>query len=158
MAKAKYPLAALLTVRGQATAAGKQQLAERMRAEAARRAEQELAAARLLAHDEAAARVATDHQRELRAGMLRAGDLALRAGELYVEQQVRSERALMAETAAARETEAQRESAAAQAWLAELRAAEEVVRLDQERFELKREQVQVAREEEAAEEAWRKRT
>ena len=157
MVKAKYPLAALLTVRAQATSESKLKLAQRIRDEAARRAEQVEATARLRTQEASAQRAHQAHQCELHAGILRAGDLALRAGAVYVEQKVHDAHLFEVDAAAEREATARRESAIEQARLAGLRAAEEVVRLDQERFELQVKKVQYAREEEAAEEAWRKR-
>jgi hypothetical protein len=158
MAKAKYPLAALLTVRENATTAGKEQLAAKLREERARAAEREQAEAQLRAHEQAAQAAEHAHQRELRTGELRVSDLALRAGEVYAVAQVLAAHSERAASAAELQQSAEREAALAQGRLAGLRAEEEVVRLDRERFTRKHEQAQLAREEEAAEEAWRKRT
>lgn len=157
MAAKKYPLEPLVALREQASRAKTEELARNLRELAQREAEAEHAR-------RATAQMAKrqDDERagfvgELQRGELRAADMMQASNYAFVEAQ-----RLGALDAAAREAERVQQMAetcavAARNTLAETRAAEEVVLRDRERFTREQAKAAQAREEEAAEEAWRKK-
>jgi chromosome segregation ATPase len=155
MERKKYPLDPLLKLRERQVDAATQKLAEAVGARQAAEKKREAA--------EAAKAKAEDRARELREkerdalekGGLRAGDLhAGRAWEFAVEEE-RRRLAQQVDAASQGEKKARDTERGAQHDLASREADAEVVDQDKERFETKRKQAELAKEEEAANEAWR---
>jgi len=155
MGSKKYPLEPLVDVRREHADAATRQLGESVRVRETREAELAAARARTLQHADTVH--ATEHrEREaLEQGTLRALDLARqnawqlqqeREAEELAHRESRSAEAVLA--AADEETQARAQTAAR---LAELKAVER----DRERFREREKKVALAKEEEAAEEAWR---
>jgi hypothetical protein len=157
MSGPKYPLEPLVKLRERQVEGATEKLAkaveERERAECARLAAEE---ARVRA--EAAARALRDAERDaLEKGELRAGDLhRAQAWEIGVK----GEEERLAQKVASAEREATRASEqeeGARKNLAAREADAEVVEKDKARFDARNQQRELAKEEEAAAEAWRPR-
>jgi hypothetical protein len=157
MASKKYHLQPLLNLREDATEQQARAVAAAQQAEQERLREVARAAA---ARDEHAAQVRAQesaYRGELQGGALRASDLALQAGMAF--QAVREASELQEREAAAQATAraAAANTVAARTELGKRDADAEAVRRHREAHHAAIEKVQNAREEEAAEEAWRKR-
>lgn len=155
MGSKKYPLEPLVDVRREQADTAKRQLGESVRARESRESELAAARARTLQHADVVDATARSEREALEQGGLRAVDLARqnawqlqqeRETEELAHREVRSAEAVLEATN--EEIQARADTAAR---LAELKAVER----DRERFVEREKQIVLAKEEEAAEEAWR---
>ena len=155
MPRKKYPLDPLLDLRERQVDAATQKLAEAVSARQAAERKREAAEAAKKQAEERARALRERERAALEKGELRAGDLhAARAWEVAVDAE-RKRLSQQVDAAARGEGEARTAEHGAQHDLAVREADAEVVEKDKERFEAKRKQELLAKEEEAANEAWR---
>lgn len=158
MANKKYPLEPLVALRSEHAETAKRELGAKIRARESKKEELERARVQTLEHTESVQQLREQERAQLEAGALRAVDLMRQQAWQLHEEQV-AENLVYAEKRAATaleeaHTAEQSAQQTAQARMGDL----EVVERDRERFVRQVRAAEAAKEEEAAEEAWRPRT
>lgn len=158
MGSKKYTLEPLIDVRREKADAAKRELGDKIRAREGKESELAAARARTLQHADQVAATASSERAALEQGALRAVDLLRQnAWQLQQEREAeelahRESRSAEAVLAAAHDETAARTDTALR--LGELEAVER----DRQRFVEQQSKIALAKEEEAAEEAWRPRS